>query len=72
VRVSSVITGREAQEIMTTTDESLIRKLHAMRAARSILEHEGNRWVITRIVSRSDGARAELEWSVYGTRARWT
>jgi hypothetical protein len=69
--VSTVVTGREAQEIMTTTDESLVRKLHTMRAARSVFEHEGNRWVITRIVSH-EGPGAEPEWSVYGTRARRT
>ena len=63
-------TGREAQEIMTTTDESLIRKLHTMRAARSVFEYEGSRWVITRIVSHNEGAGAEPAWSVYGTRAR--
>jgi hypothetical protein len=63
--VSTVTAGREAREIMTTTDESLVRKLHAMRAARSVFEYEGGRWVITRIIPADDAC-----WSVYGTRAR--
>ena len=63
--MSSLTTAREPQEIMTTTDESLVRKLHAMRAARSVFEHEGRRWVITRIVPGDDA-----NWRVYGTRAR--
>ena len=63
--MSPLTAGREAHEIMTTTDESLVRKLHAMRAARSVFEHEGRRWVITRIVPIDD-----TSWLVYGTRAR--
>ena len=63
--MSPLTTAREAQEIMTTTDESLLRKLHAMRAARSVFVHEGRRWVITRIVPGDDAS-----WMVYGTRAR--
>jgi hypothetical protein len=32
--------------IMETSDGTLVRKLHAMRAARSVLERRRRRWII--------------------------
>ncbi len=62
-----------AQEklIIETTDASLVRKLHAMRAARSVFEHEHGRWIITRITPVADAAADdEPAWEVFGRRAR--
>jgi hypothetical protein len=57
--------------ILETADASLVRKLHAMRAARSVFEHEQGRWVITRIApvdGTPDGD--DQMWAVFGRRAR--
>jgi hypothetical protein len=55
---------RPERLLLDTTDEQMVRKLHAMRAARSVFEHEGGRWEITRIRG-GDG-----HWEVFGRRAR--
>ena len=55
--------------IMHTTDGTLVRKLHTMRAARQVLEHERARWIITRIVVTDELLGDEPAWAVYGRRA---
>lgn len=56
--------------IMDTGDEALVRKLHVMRAARAVLEHENRRWLITRIVPARTHSPETPTWSVYGRYAR--
>ncbi len=56
--------------IMHTTDGTLVRKLHAMRAARQVFEHEHARWIINRIVLTDELVGDEPAWAVYGRRAR--
>ena len=60
-----------AQErmIFETGDETLVRKLHAMRAARAVFEHEHSRWIITRIAVKSEVAQNEPTWSVFARRS---
>ena len=65
------IATAEETLILRTSDEQLVHKLHAMRAARSVFEYEQRRWIVTRIM------RADLEpedeesaWAVFGRRAR--
>jgi hypothetical protein len=58
------VAAKPERLILETSDEQFVRKLHSMRAARSVLEHDGGRWEITRI-SGGDG-----NWQVYGRRAR--
>jgi len=61
----------QERQIMETTDASLVRKLHAMRAAQSVFEYEHSRWIITRIVSLENATDPdEPMWAVYGRRAR--
>jgi hypothetical protein len=66
--VNSVATADRL--IMETTDATLVRKLHGMRAAGSVFEHEHERWTITRIVLTDELSAAESTWAVYGRRAR--
>ncbi len=57
--------------IMETADASLLRKLHAMRAARSVFEHVSGRWIITRITAANQAPEGEEQlWAVFGRRAR--
>ena len=60
-----------AQErmIMETRDETLVRKLHAMRASRAVFEHEHSRWIITRIAVNADTPMAARSWTVFARRS---
>lgn len=62
--------SRPERLILETTDERFVRKLHTMRAARSVLEHEGGRWEITRIASAEGATADQTAWQVFGRRAR--
>jgi hypothetical protein len=56
---------------METADASLVPKLHAMRAGRSVFEHETGRWIITRIATVENASDPdEPMWAVFGRRAR--
>jgi hypothetical protein len=68
VTVNSVATSDRL--ITQTTDGSLVRKLHTMRAARQVFEHERARWIITRIVLTDEVVGTEPAWAIYGRRAR--
>ena len=58
------VVERPERLLLETADEQLVRKLHSMRAARSVFEHDGGRWEITRIAQSGAG------WQVFGRRAR--
>lgn len=66
--MNSVATASD-RLIMQTTDGTLVRKLHAMRAARQVFEHERGRWIITRIVLTDELVGGDAAWGVYGRRA---
>jgi hypothetical protein len=55
--------------IMETGDETLVRKLHAMRASRAVFEHERSRWIITRIAVNTEAPANAPCWSVFARRS---
>ena len=56
--------------IFETADPELVRKLHTIRAARSVFEREQRRWIITRISPGPATAAGEPTWVVMGHTAR--
>ena len=58
------------EQIFETSDPELVRKLHTIRAARSVFEREQRRWIITRITPGSETPAGEPTWIVSGHTAR--
>jgi hypothetical protein len=58
------------EQIFETSDPDLVRKLHTIRAARSVFEREQRRWIITRITPGPETAEGEPTWIVSGHTAR--
>jgi len=60
------------EEIFQTSDPDLVRKLHAIRAAQSVLEREQRRWIITRITPGEPVGDDEPSWVVWGRTAKYS
>jgi len=60
------------EQIFETGDPELVRKLHTIRAARSVFEREQRRWIITRITPGEPAADGEPTWVVWGRTARYS
>ena len=60
------------EQIFETGDPELVRKLHTIRAARSVFERDQRRWIITRITPGPETAAGEPTWVVWGHTARYS
>lgn len=60
------------EQIFETGDPELVRKLHSIRARRTVFEREQRRWIITRITPGEPSGRDEPTWVVWGRTAKYS